>query len=312
MSVRETRNALAHFREVTGKQRYYLHFAANWLREHRPRYAVTAIAIDASSQPSNTASAVSEVLQTPRRELPRRAEVTPTDEELGPNESRYARLAVYLRSRDADDDVLECKFTQIEHILQDHLPAAAYQHRSWWANDSQTHAQSKQWLDVGWRVASVDTDAQTVVFARSEKRARVYASFFTGLLSDLAQKTPAGLRSVPPDGRPWVQIDDVSGSLGPGTALFCSFARSGRFRVELYIDTGDARENKRCFDALYERRPQIEAALQAPVAWERMNDQRACRIALYRDGAITDNAEGLGELSKWASESVTRFRKALT
>jgi len=309
-AARETRNALAHFREVTAKQRHQLRFAAEWLKEHRPPPAV-GTGVAAIVVPATDAKAVS-IVPPPLQSTGRKAvSPIPIEEELNPNDSRYARLALQLRSQAVDDDVLTYTFDRIAHVIGDRLPDAAYRHRSWWANDSHTHVQSKQWLDVGWRVASVDTEAQTVVFARSEKRAQAYVSFFTDLLSDLAQTTPAGLRSVPPDGRSWVQIDDLSESLGPGTALFCSFARSGRFRVELYIDTGDARENKRWFDALHERRPQIEAALQTPVAWERMDDQRACRIALYRDGAITDGTPALADLCMWASKTVSRFREAL-
>lgn len=313
-AVRDTRNALAHFREVTAKQRHQLRFAAEWLKDHRPRQILASQPVaeqgdtyGAETMRVTPAPSVVATGTTTRAT----ASVAPVEEELNPNDSRYARLALYLRARDADDDVLTFTFEQIEAIIGDRLPATANQHRLWWANDSQGHVQSKQWLDVGWRVASVDTEAQTVVFARSEKRAQAYRSFFSSLLSALAQRAQTCLSSASPDGRSWVQVDDLSDTLGVGSVLFCSFARSGRFRVELYIDTGDAKENKRRFDALYERRSQIEDVLHTPVAWERMNEQRACRVALYREGAITDEREVLADLCMWASRTVNPFRESL-
>jgi CBS domain-containing protein len=308
-AVRDTRNALAHFREVTAKQRHQLRFAAEWLKDHRPRQILASQPI--AEQGGTFGAGATHVLATGTATRAM-ASLAPVEEELSPNDSRYARLALHLRARDADDDVLTFTFEQIAAIIGDRLPQAAYQHRSWWANDSHTHVQSKQWLEVGWRVASVDTEAQTVIFARSEKRAQAYRSFFTSLLSNLAQRAQTSFRSASPDGRSWVQVDDLSDSLGAGTVLFCSFARSGRFRVELYIDAGDVKENKRRFDALYERRPQIEDALQTAVAWERMNEQRACRVALYRKGAITDESEALASLCVWAGATIIPFREVLT
>lgn len=48
--------------------------------------------------------------------------------------------------------------------------------------------------------------------------------------------------------------------------------------AELYIDRGNAEENKRVFDELHRAREQIESAFGGPLMWERLDAKRACRI----------------------------------
>ena len=57
-------------------------------------------------------------------------------------------------------------FEQIEEIIGSDLPASAWRYRPWWAND-QSHVQSKAWMDVGWRVVSVNQERGRVHFERS-------------------------------------------------------------------------------------------------------------------------------------------------
>jgi hypothetical protein len=48
--------------------------------------------------------------------------------------------------------------------------------------------------------------------------------------------------------------------------------------TELYIDRGDATENKRIFDTLLARKEQIERAFGSSLEWDRLDTKRACRI----------------------------------
>lgn len=48
--------------------------------------------------------------------------------------------------------------------------------------------------------------------------------------------------------------------------------------AELYIDRGEAPENKRIFDHLYARKDEIEKAIGGPLIWEPLDTKRACRI----------------------------------
>ncbi len=94
--------------------------------------------------------------------------------------------------------------------------------------------------------------------------------------------------------------------------LAFAFARDKRFRVELYIDTGDAEKNKTIFDALYHDRDKIEAILDDKVSWERLDGKRASRVALYREASIGDDADALEDLKKWAVPTMIEFRKVIS
>ena len=51
-------------------------------------------------------------------------------------------------------------FAEIEHILGDSLPPSASKHEAFWANNAKRHVHAAAWLDTGWRVQSVGSDAQ--------------------------------------------------------------------------------------------------------------------------------------------------------
>ncbi len=47
--------------------------------------------------------------------------------------------------------------------------------------------------------------------------------------------------------------------------------------TELYIDRGDATENKQIFDHLYAKKDEIEKSSGGTLPWERLDTKRACR-----------------------------------
>lgn len=69
-----------------------------------------------------------------------------------------------------------------------------------------------------------------------------------------------------------------------------NFAQGGRFRAEVYIDRGHPTSNKALFDALAEQKDSLEKEFGEELEWERLDDKRACRIAVYRPGSIEDDA----------------------
>ena len=89
-----------------------------------------------------------------------------------------------------------------------------------------------------------------------------------------------------------------------------NFAANQQARVELYIDTGHGEENLRMFDQLEERRNEIEFEIEQSLSWERLDNRRACRIATYREGSITDDQDTLEGIRNWMVENLLRFKKA--
>ena len=54
--------------------------------------------------------------------------------------------------------------------------------------------------------------------------------------------------------------------------------------AELYIDRGEAAENKRLFDHLLTQKEEIEKAFGGPLVWERLDTKRSCRIKHVIEG----------------------------
>ena len=309
--VRQIRNAIAHFREVTSNQRTQLKFCASLLDRHRPTFdevtspneLVTTIIEDEQLSLDNAEMTILPVEMGER-------EYTPIDEELGSNESRYAPLAIWLQAQVREEqEKISLTFEQIEKIIDDKLPLSARQHRNWWANDSVGHTQSQQWLDVGWRVSSVNIAEERVVFSLMGDRQSAYISFFNDLR--LRLQSIEGLTVKPAmnlQGQSWLTAEVSSLEFSESTWLNFSFARRSRFRIELYIDTGDQIQNKDIFDALYSRKTEIETKLREKLSWERLDSRRASRVALYYEKAsITNPPEELAKLQEWAIEMMVRF-----
>jgi hypothetical protein len=79
----------------------------------------------------------------------------------------YRRLTAYLLAR--DEAQLTLTFAQLEQaILLGMLPYGARAQNSWWSNIPHRRIpHNRAWLAAGWRVASVDRAAETVVFERA-------------------------------------------------------------------------------------------------------------------------------------------------
>ncbi|PZV10591.1 MAG: hypothetical protein DCF22_16245 [Leptolyngbya sp.] len=198
--------------------------------------------------------------------------------------------------------------------IEDKLPPSVRQHRSWWSNATAGHTQSQQWLEAGWRVSNVNISEERVVFSRIDDRQGAYIDFFNHLLPKL-KKIPGLLveSAMNPQGRHCFTIKLTSKDAPEETLISFSFARRSRFRVELYIETGDQDTNKRLFDKLYSQKAEIEADLGEPLQWERLDSKRASRIALYHEGiSITQSPEELIPLQEWAVEITSHFYRAIS
>jgi CBS domain-containing protein len=307
-SVRDTRNDLAHFRPISREQSHQLRACYGFLASHQEalQQAFTPAGEFAEEEVDEgwgTAGAVIVAVSAGDSE--------PVEDEPGPSESRYAALAIWLQGQPAGKDEVDATFGQIEEILGSSLPPSAYKQRAWWANDTVGHVQSKQWLDAGWRVASVSMDKQLVHFARIKERQRAYIDFFGRLIARLSEhKGFEHLQSLP-DGVSWYWVRNVNvWDRALGSFNF-AFGRGGTFRVELYIDTLDQGLNKQLFDALHERRQQIESELGSELSWQRLNHRRASRVSWVFSGHITDGDEQLAELIDQAAPGMVRFSEVV-
>ena len=138
----------------------------------------------------------------------------------------------------------------------------------------------------------------------SEKRQR-YREFYQELIDQLrVEHGYTNLRKSQPNNYCY-----FSAGYGQRVRYAATFDNKARARVELYIDNGDRGWNKKLFSQLDERRDGIESDLGETLAWERLNDRRASRIAAYRPGTIDDNEETLAEIRAWMVERLLKFRR---
>jgi hypothetical protein len=58
-------------------------------------------------------------------------------------------------------------FREVESVLGRKLPASAYRHRPWWANEARGHVHAKAWLEAGYETQQVDMVGKKLVFVRA-------------------------------------------------------------------------------------------------------------------------------------------------
>ena len=96
------------------------------------------------------------------------------------------------------------------------------------------------------------------------------------------------------------------------SVAFCRPDNRYQFRIEFYIDTGDTEGTAQVFNALMERRNEIEKIFGEMLEWEALDDSRASRIASYypdRDDVRVREREKWPDLRKWAIERMGAFTR---
>lgn len=295
--VRETRNYLVHFRgEIDADQRQHLEYC--WAVFNRSKNSY-----DLSEETDIQVKPVEPEIETTDDHL---------QEEAKKGSSRYTSFALWLQGQAGSVDRVMLSFEEIEEIIGTQLPPSAFRRREWWANDSVGHVQSIQWLSAGWRVASKNLSERLVTFARIREREKAYIQFWSILLTKLQEKSGLKIKSVSPDGGSWIEIISLPSEGKRKAMIIFSFALDRKFRLEVYIDSGNKSQNKKIFDSLHDGKNEIEKELGYSLSWERMDNRRASRIAVYTDGHIKENAIDLDRLREWATEKIDDFAGVLS
>lgn len=145
--------------------------------------------------------------------------------------------------------------------------------------------------------------ANTNVSSKGE----AYRNYFQALIDELRESHRFTNAKI---GQPqnWYSFSSGFTSIPIGAV----FAMGGKSRVELYIDVLDGEKNKAIFDNLQEQKDIIHQEYGYPLDWERLDDKRASRIAIYRDGSIENSEDDLAEIKKWHIEHLLKFKKIFT
>jgi hypothetical protein len=137
------------------------------------------------------------------------------------------------------------------------------------------------------------------------ERGQRYQRFFESLLAEFKKQRPGVTASSR------VGFESYFGFSAGRTGCSLTWVVAGnRLRVELYIDTGDRDSTKALFDALKTREAQLETALGPGLSWERLDNRRASRIALYYPD-IDDHFDENRELQAWAVATMIRWSDVL-
>ena len=132
-----------------------------------------------------------------------------------------------------------------------------------------------------------------------------YRAFFESLLVQLGEKHfITNTRKAPTQS--WISF---STGVISGLIYGACFAQGKRARVELYIDTGNKETNKNIFNLLIRNQEEIENELKMTLSWERLEERRASRIALYREGSIDNDEEVLTQIRDWMVVNLLEFKK---
>jgi hypothetical protein len=286
--ARDSRNVLAHFKgELTPQERNQLEFCKSWLNRQMESIEVEEEVREEISLPED--------------------EIFPTEEEYLGIEGKYSLLFEWFRSIPVEKDRIRITFNKFEDIIGSDLPESARIHRAWWANDSVAHSHSILWLEAGWRTSYINLSEESVVFARIEDREKAYIDFFNNQLNELREFKEFPLKEYNPDGQNWLVVSQVLPDGVRFASYNYSFARGGRYRIELYIDCGDQEKNKQIFTSINKRKIEIEEDFGQSLSWERMDDRRASRVAFYQEGKITETDELLRHLAKESARLMKQF-----
>ena len=306
--ARETRNDLAHLRGggLSPSQRDQLRFCKTWLDQ---RLAPELEFADDDAMDIESAPAV---LGSPSPDLDG---LDPEDEDLeaqpmDPSDRGGQALRMWFRSKRSSEVMLS--FEDIERVLDNELPPEARVHRSWWSNVG-SHEMADSWLEEGWAVARVSLTGERVKFRKNRERAGAYLAFFQQLVLALRERTDWPFDEVSPQPISWLRLAGLPEN-GRSIATFnAAFTRSGRFRLGLYIDSGDAHVNQQLFENLRAHQSEIAAILGQDLEWDVKDGRRACRVAVYypEDASVEEEAGALDRILEWAASTAGRLHEAV-
>lgn len=138
---------------------------------------------------------------------------------------------------------------------------------------------------------------------------RKYEDFYSRLVKKFKKLEPSW-REVKPLAQNWLNF----GAGKSGLYFSWAFRSNNKFSVGLYIDTGNREKNKEIFEKLKSYKNEIESKLPG-LSWEKMEESRACRIAIYKENVNIKNLaeeKELEELVDWAAKTMKKFKDMLT
>ena len=156
-------------------------------------------------------------------------------------------------------------------------------------------------------IKTINMTDRRLTFSRTSDLEEAYIAFFAKMNSRLARGSGLHWKISSPQGQNWHISASLDKSRSDAANAVASFAQKRRLLIELYIDYADKDVNKRLFDSLYIQKGRIEAHFGEPLEWERLDEKRASRIAIYTKAQIFADADNIS-LIDWAVRNAEQFR----
>ncbi len=150
-----------------------------------------------------------------------------------------------------------------------------------------------------------ESDSAGSIVLPSERELK-YKAFFQNLIDELRLLQFTRARRAQPQS--WYTFSSERSNV---YTYAVSFARGRNVRCEIYLDYNDQTSTKELFDELVKLKSEIEAELDTPLSWERLDGKNASRIALYRPGSIDSTTEDLEEIKQWSINMLQRLKKVM-
>lgn len=114
---------------------------------------------------------------------------------------------------------------------------------------------------------------ELIIREKNQNRNAVRIKFWTKLLEELSKRTDL-FNNVSPSKDNWIHCG--SGYSG----IQYTFTITGSYaRVDLWINSGEQKENKELFDKIYEHKEEIEKSFGNKLDWQKLKEGKGSRIA---------------------------------
>lgn len=147
-------------------------------------------------------------------------------------------------------------------------------------------------------------DQRRITSESVSPKGEAYRRFFQALIDELRER-----HSFTRARRGQAQSWYLFSSGIQGLYYDASSALGDRIRVGIYIDIGKRDDNKKLFDHLTTIRESIEAEFGNQLEWERLDDKKSSKVALYRNGNILMSESELKEIREWMIQGLFKSKK---
>lgn len=142
---------------------------------------------------------------------------------------------------------------------------------------------------------------------QTSQKSERYRAYFQELIDELREQHHFTSAKA---GQPQSWFAFASGRAG--ISYGANFGLGNKVRTELYIDIGSAEDNTRFLNYLMQSKDLIESNFETTLSWEPLEDKRAVRVAIYRDGFIEMDALDLDLVKQWHIKNLLKFKKVFS